>query len=328
MKNFKFVFLIYISVVFFACKKDKETKSPVLPAITSSEYKNDLLFINRADFQILTSEPAEFSSDDTLIDISIDGLIKRITSAEVVPINITWKNSGNKLTIYAVGATDDSFDAPYARFHGALATDSYSALQAGWETLRKLPFSQETYVIVLRHADADLGRDYSISPTDQGPPEWWKSCDPDLARQLNQTGIIRSTELGNIFRDLDYSFARVISSEFCRSVKTAELINAGPTIQIDGRLNHPSYNKSGLGAFVGMKELVQEFPVDNKMSLIVTHHPVNEIRTAIAPGFPQVSPFSWTGGYIIKVDPDKSISYQGAVSFGMFKYWRNLKLKR
>ena len=324
-----FLLVTFLVIGNFSCKKKESTPpAPIGPRITSVEFESDLLFVNKNDFQIVTSEPADFASTDPLINISSTGLIKRITSAEVVPIDVTWKSSGAITRFYALGATETNFDQPYLSFHGASATDPYTAYKAGWQTLRKLPDTQETYVISLRHADADNGKDYVITPADQGPANWWKSCDNSLARQLNAKGIARATELGIIFEDLKLPISRVVSSEFCRSIKTAELINAGPAIVIDGRINHPAYNKSGKGLFPGMIEIVKSFPVDNKMSLIIAHHPINELRNSIYPTFPNVSPYSWTGGYLMKIAPDKTITYQGAVSWGMFKYWRDLKLKR
>ncbi|HUH33567.1 MAG TPA: histidine phosphatase family protein, partial [Daejeonella sp.] len=160
------------------------------------------------------------------------------------------------------------------------------------------------------------------------PDNWWKSCDNTLARQLNERGKSRSTELGKVFKDLNYPITRVISSEFCRSVKTAELINSGPPIAQDARINHPEHNKTGKGLFNGMLEIMKEQPVDNKMTLMVLHHPVNETGTQGYPTFPKVSPFTWTGAYIVSVSADKTVSYQGAVSFAMFNYYRNLKLKK
>lgn len=324
-----FLLVTFITIGYFGCKKKEATPpDPISPKITSVEFESDLLFVNKNDFQIETSEPANFASTDPLITISSTGLIKRITSAEIVPIDVTWKSNGTKTRIYALGATDTNYDQPYLSFHGALATDSYAALKLGWQTLRKLPVTQETFAIILRHADADNGKDYEITPADQGPANWWKSCDQALARQLNAKGIARATELGIIFKDLKLPITRVVSAEFCRAVKTAELINAGPAIVTDGRINHPAYNKFGPGLFPGMIEIVKSFPADNQMSLIVSHHPINELRSSVYPTFPNVTPYSWTGGYLIKIAPDKTLTYEGAVSWGMFKYWRDLKLKR
>lgn len=329
MKSSVLYLFVLILLSIFSCKKESEAPSN-LNIVTSQEFEDDLLFVNRNDFKILTDRPAEFSSPSSLVQISADGIIKRITSGEVVPIDITWSDpSPSKTRIYALGATDDNHDSPYASYHGISGSKPYESYRQGWQTLRKLPVSNQPYALILRHGDADDGRDFTAAnPEKEEPANWWKSCDRTLARQLNARGKSRSEELGKIFRDLNFPITRVISSEFCRSVSTARLINAGPEIKEDGRINHPSYNTSKLSLFRGMLQVIAEQPIDNKMTLMVTHHPINETGSTGYPSFPETSPFTWTGGYFISISSDKTVTYQGAVSYSMFDYWRNLKLKR
>ncbi|HEY1008398.1 MAG TPA: histidine phosphatase family protein [Sphingobacteriaceae bacterium] len=318
------VLLIALLTLCLGCQKDSSSPQidPHLSQISSPEFERDLLFVGKSGFQIETTEPATFSSADPRIRISSSGLISRITSAEVVPIDVHWTGTGAVSRIYALGATDDDFDPPYDRFHGRLASDPVAAYRKGWETLSKLPDPDGTYAIILRHGDADQGRDRS-----DGPDNWWKSCDDALARQLNDTGKVHATRLGAIFKELGYPISRVISSEFCRAKSTAELINAGPAIVTDGRINHPEHNTAG-NLFRQMVALVQEQPIDGKMTLVVTHHPINERGNTQLPTFPAISPFSWTGAYIVRIAPDKTLTYEGAVSYGMFDYWSRKKMNR
>ena len=318
-----FAFLSFVLIT--ACKKDSKESVSETPQITSAEFENELLFVNKADYQIQTSEPAEFSSQDPDIQISSRGRISRLVSGEMAVVTVSWKNRSNQTTkIYVLGATDDTFDEPYLTFHDEKATDPLSAYKQGWNTLRKLPVSGETYAIILRHADANSGKDRD----DSGVSEWWKSCDSTVARQLNAKGRERAAALGKIFKDLKFPVQRVISSEFCRATSTAQLMDLKLPIATDGRLNHPKYNVSGKSLFNGMIEVVQAQPIDGKMTLITAHHPMNELKSAKLGGFPNVSPFTWTGAFFVKIAADKTITYEGAVSFAMFEYWRNLKMKK
>ncbi|HEY0899229.1 MAG TPA: hypothetical protein VGD90_07830, partial [Sphingobacteriaceae bacterium] len=307
------------------CRKDSPSPEvePLLSRVSSPEFENGLLFVNTPDYQIQTTEAATFSTLDPRIQVTAGGLIQRVTSGAVVAIDVNWSSSGTTSRIYALGATDDQHDEPYATYHGRLATDPVSSYRKGWQTLQKLPRTDSSFAIVLRHADANVGRDDA-----DGPANWWKSCDEGAARQLNDTGRQHSAELGLIFKELGYPIGRVISSEFCRAKTTAELINAGPLIVTDPRINHPEHNKSGKSLFRNMLEVMQEQPVDTALTLMVTHHPINETRSLSYPTFPEVSPFPWTGAYFVKIDPDKTITYHGAVSFDMFKYWRDIKMNR
>jgi len=331
MKHYYFPLLIAVFMI--GCKKDNKivVKPPdTIPEkiIVSSEYIDNLLFVNKNNYQILTVDSAaSFTSSDTHIQISSTGLIKRLTSAEVVPIVIKWKNTSKpNTTIYALGAMDTNQDKPFQNYQGALATDPYASYLLGWKTLQKLPIAGQTYAIVLRHADASFGIDFSVNHNYPGPANWWKSTDSTLARQLNTQGVQRATELGQIFKDLKYPIKRVVTSEFYRARQTASIMNMGPTPTIDGRINHPAYTTYAPGLYQGMVAILAAQPIDNQMTLIVAHHPINELRAATGyPSFPNVSPFNWTGAYLIRIAADGTITYQGAASWGMFKRWRDSK---
>jgi phosphohistidine phosphatase SixA len=100
------------------------------------------------------------------------------------------------------------------------------------------------YVLYWRHPSATV----CIDRTDLGTaasttyPDWWKRCDaacspPDpvtaTARQLSATGVAQATAIGEFFRDQAIPVGRVLSSEFCRCVTAAELMNLGPAIEQD-----------------------------------------------------------------------------------------------
>ncbi|MDB5019625.1 MAG: phosphohistidine phosphatase SixA [Pedobacter sp.] len=333
----KSLFLTF-SVLIFAlagCSKKADGPTNVVVVepptvkITSPELLSELLFVNHNNYQVLTNEPASFSSTDTSITISSTGLISRLTSGEVVSIDVTSVATGKKSKLMAVGATDDNHVKPFETFHFVNSSDPYGQYVQGWETLKKLPSTTETYAIILRHGDADQGEDFSLThPNDPQPANWWKSNDPAYARQLNEVGKSRSRDLGVIFKDLQYPIAKVYTSEFYRAIETATLMNLGKTIVQDGRLNHPSHNANKSHLFPGLQALIKEKAVDGEMILVSAHHPLNEFNNSppIPPTFPQVSAFNWTGAYIVKIAADKSLTYQGAVSYPMFKYYRDLKL--
>jgi phosphohistidine phosphatase SixA len=326
----KYCYFLLIVALYISCKKDKPTPVHTVtkaPKVTSAEYIDSLLFVNTNNYQIATdSAVASFSCSDSHIQMSSSGLITRLTSAEVVPITITWKNPKlGTTTIYALGAMDTNQDYPFKSYQGALATDAYASYLQGWKTLQKLPVAGETYAIVLRHADASCGADFSQVHNYPGPLFWWKSTDSTLARQLNAQGIQRATILGQVFKDLKFPIKRVITSEFYRAIQTGILMNMGPTATQDQRINHPSHNLYSL--YSGMTQIIGEQPIDNQMTLIIAHHPINELQAITGyPSFPAVSPFNWTGAYLIKVETDGTITYEGAASYGMFKCWRDIKV--
>jgi phosphohistidine phosphatase SixA len=336
MKNQFIPIFTMLMLMLGACTKNDNPDLPTpgeapVVTITNEEFKGDLLFVNKNNFQLKTSEPATFLAANQSVSVNSSGMIERITSGEVAAIDVTSIATGKKTTIYAMGATDDNHVNPFMNYHAAPSDDPYGQYLLGWETLKKLPISGETHAIVLRHADADTGEDYTVThPNDKEPANWWKSSDPALARQLNDAGKIRAAELGVIFKDLQLPVKKVVASEFYRAIRTAELMNLGPQIAVDERLNHNSHNSLKSRLFTGLQGVIKDRAVDGEMMLISTHHPINEfnIGGVVVPSFPMVSAFNWTAAYIVKINSDKTITYQGAVSFGMFKYWRDLKLKK
>ncbi|MDB5017879.1 MAG: phosphohistidine phosphatase SixA [Mucilaginibacter sp.] len=324
-------YCLILLTIFTACKKNNPNPVTISPKVTSAEYIDNLLIVPSNSYQIRTSDSATFSSADPNITVSNSGFITNLTSGEIVKITITWKNGTMApSTIYALGATDIDQLEPAAYFHGETATDPYNNYVQGWKLLQKLPISNETYTLVLRHADASFGRDWPLIHTDPAPANWWMSQDSLLARQLNKQGIARATELGQIFKDLNYPIKRVFASEFYRARQTAALMNMGPQIQIDSRVNHITHNTYGPGLLNGVLAITQEQPVDNQMTMIVTHHPANEPPNTVGIyiTFPAVSAFNWSGSYFIKYDKDGSLTFQGAVTYAMFKYWRDMKLNK
>jgi phosphohistidine phosphatase SixA len=55
--------------------------------------------------------------------------------------------------------------------------------------------------------------------------EWWKSCDPEIARQLNEEGKENSRKIGASIKKLNIPLAGSLSSEFCRAVQTIEFMD-------------------------------------------------------------------------------------------------------
>ena len=112
MKKLKLGFLFLLTLIICTCRKDKNPNVPDNQfKITSEELVDNLLFVDVNNYQIKTSEPATFSSTDPFIQISSEGLIKRLTSGEVVAIDIVSKaNPNNKARTYALGVKDDNYD--------------------------------------------------------------------------------------------------------------------------------------------------------------------------------------------------------------------------
>jgi phosphohistidine phosphatase SixA len=117
------------------------------------------------------------------------------------------------------------------------------------------------YTIWWRHADANVCADLTClgKAENTTTPNWWKSCNaacpaargicPDpgtnaTARQLNTDGVTRATAIGDAFDTLGLPVGRVVSSEYCRCFTTAELMDFGPTIELDQGITFFVYDEA------------------------------------------------------------------------------------
>jgi phosphohistidine phosphatase SixA len=142
--------------------------------------------------------------------ISADGIYTPATTAGTYTIRATTKNN----TVQDVAVTVVS--------GGSGSSVSFEQLKQGG------------YVIFLRHFDADVGQDR----VELTQPEWWRSPDPAVARQLNTQGRNRAVKVGENFRQANIPIAEVISSDFYRCEESANLMRLGVLPQLSRSLNY------------------------------------------------------------------------------------------
>lgn len=85
-----------------------------------------------------------------------------------------------------------------------------------WEKLARA--EEETYAVLLRHA---------IAPG-TGDPANFQLADCATQRNLSETGRQQAKAIGEAFRSRNIPVAEVLSSQWCRCLETADLIDIGP----------------------------------------------------------------------------------------------------
>lgn len=78
--------------------------------------------------------------------------------------------------------------------------------------------NEESYVVLLRHA---------ISPG-TGDPANFQLNDCSTQRNLSEAGRQQARDIGEAFRDRNIPVIKVLSSQWCRCVETAELMDIAP----------------------------------------------------------------------------------------------------
>jgi phosphohistidine phosphatase SixA len=145
---------------------------------------------------------------------------------------------------YAVYGCDSMGDCEATGSHTTLAPTVRQVLVAGG------------YVIHWRHAAADVCNDNQALGTADTTayPDWWKRCDATCpsppamttatTRQLNNTGRADATAIGDTFAALGITIGRVLTSEYCRNVETAQLMAFGPAIEESQELTYWVYDEA------------------------------------------------------------------------------------
>jgi hypothetical protein len=132
------------------------------------------------------------------------------------------------------------------------------------------------YNIFWRHASADVCSDDTtcgLAPSTTCP-DWWKSCDSNCpptgmakARQLNPAGVLESQAIGQSFGAIGIPVGRVLSSEFCRCMKTAEHMSFGPTIEPNQDITYFVYDDADRCS-ASLSLLAQNPPASSNVALI------------------------------------------------------------
>lgn len=82
---------------------------------------------------------------------------------------------------------------------------------------------QGGFVFYFRHADTDFSGSDRIAAAGD-----WRSCDPERMRQLSDSGRGAAAATGAAIRKAGIPVGRIVASEYCRAVQTAEGLGLGP----------------------------------------------------------------------------------------------------
>lgn len=130
--------------------------------------------------------------------------------------------------------------------------------EATWSVLQR---GEPGYVVMMRHA---------LAPGTGDPPNF-RLEDCSTQRNLSAQGRAQAVRMGEAFRRRHIQVARILSSQWCRCLETARLMNLGPVEAF------PAINSffSSMSAESARTAQVRKFIVDNRntqgLIILVTH---------------------------------------------------------
>jgi phosphohistidine phosphatase SixA len=200
-------------------------------------------------------------------------------------------------------AAPSSPEAAEAPSPGEKANAEFKDKLAGPELLAAL--QKGGHVIYFRHAQTE--KDYA----DQADPKM-KLDDCETQRKLSDVGVQQSKDIGAAFTAKAIPVGDVISSEYCRAWKTAEL--AFGRFQKNPNLNFLPYEDYTDAQVQEMKDKVMPLltatPAAGKNTVIVGHDDIFESATGIYPdpqGMAYVLTPDGKGGFVLQANmlPDE-----------------------
>jgi phosphohistidine phosphatase SixA len=133
------------------------------------------------------------------------------------------------------------------------------------------------YNIYFRHAETDWSDPDRVEAAGD-----WTSCDPNEMRQLSDTGRITARRIGDAMRALRIPVGQVLSSEYCRAVETARLLDLGePETTRDIMNTRAAAFVGGLEAVVRRARRVLASPPPTGTNTVIVGHG-NLMRAATA----------------------------------------------
>ncbi len=149
-------------------------------------------------------------------------------------------------------------DAQSPRASMVPATPPAADMQSLWGQLR----AGVGFVVLLRHAATEAGT---------GDPPGFRLDDCETQRNLSDVGRAQAAQLGDLFRTQGISIRQVLSSQYCRCLETAELMNLG-TVEPAPMLNSIFEDRTNEAAQTGqVRQQIFEHRGRAGVLLMVTH---------------------------------------------------------
>ncbi|MEN8689872.1 MAG: histidine phosphatase family protein [Desulfobacterales bacterium] len=154
------------------------------------------------------------------------------------------------------------------------------------------------HILMIRHA---------LAPGNGDPPNF-KIGDCATQRNLDDTGRNQARSIGVWLRNNGISSARVYSSQWCRCLETARLLNLGPVQELSALNSFYERTQDREPNLRALNDFISQHPVKGELIIMVTHFvTIAEIAgTGVSSG----------GGALLALHADAPYTVVGRVDFG------------
>jgi phosphohistidine phosphatase SixA len=117
------------------------------------------------------------------------------------------------------------------------------------------------HILMIRHA---------LAPGNGDPPNF-KIGDCATQRNLDDTGRDQARSIGVWLRNNDVTSARVYSSQWCRCLETARLLNLGPVQELAALNSFYERTQDRGPNLKALNDFISQQPVKGELIVLVTH---------------------------------------------------------
>jgi broad specificity phosphatase PhoE len=163
----------------------------------------------------------------------------------------------------------------YRRVFGPVAVLIFLfPLLLGWSMATWAAALEKEQVLMLRHA---------LAPG-TGDPSAFRIGDCSTQRNLNDEGRMQARRLGDSLRAAGLSRARVYSSQWCRCLETARLLNLGPVAELPALNSFFDRAEDRDERIAALRRFLAGLPLDGEPVVLVTHQVTITAVSGVFPG--------------------------------------------
>lgn len=154
------------------------------------------------------------------------------------------------------------------------------------------------HILMIRHA---------LAPGNGDPPNF-KIGDCATQRNLDDTGRDQARSIGVWLRNNGVTSARVYSSQWCRCIETARLLNLGPVQELGALNSYYERVQDREPNLRALNDFISQQPVKGELIILVTHFvTIADIAgTGVSSG----------GGALLALHADAPYTVVGRLDFG------------